>query len=142
MRIAEPTGTHRRMRRRLPSIVSLAALLNCRKATANPRDYRQKIESFPVKVPMFVMSGDLTIQGFGQEMTSRDVHFLVDEKLVTEIGERFEFLIQLPTPISRTYGCLLRCHCRLVRSEPSSAFVSGVYARIVRFSILRGRDVE
>ena len=95
-------------------------------------------ERFPVDVPLFIMTRRRIIEAQTREMSSRDVHFVVDEDKSTQIGSAFELMLQLPTPIARVHGCLLRCHCRLVRKEEVSGKPTSMFARIDSYDILRG----
>ena len=103
-----------------------------------PESDRQR---FPVDVPLFVMTRRRIIEAQTREMSSRDVHFVVDEDKSSEIGGTFELMLKLPTPIARQNGCLLRCHCRLVRREEVSGKPTAMFARIDRYDILRGSNL-
>lgn len=101
-------------------------------------DQLSEQQRFSLAVPLFVMTRRRIIEAETREMSSRDVHFVVDEDKSEQIGDAFELMMQLPTPISNPNGCLLRCHCRLVRREEQSGRPTAVYAQIDRYDILRG----
>lgn len=107
-------------------------------SNTNRQKYESERRQFPVDVPLFVMTRRRIIEAQTREMSSRDVHFVVDEDKSTQIGSAFELMLQLPTPIARPNGCLLRCHCRLVRKEEVSGKPTSMYARIDRYDILPG----
>ena len=102
-----------------------------------PRREPERLQ-FPVDVPLFVMTRRRIIEAQTRKMSSRDVHFVVDEDKSTQIGSEFELMMQLPTPIARPNGCLLRCHCRLVRKEEVQGKPTSMYARFDRYDILPG----
>lgn len=98
-------------------------------------------ERFPVEVPLFVMTRRRVIEAMTSEMSSRDVRFEVNEEEGAGIGSAFEFLIQLPTPIARPNGCLLRCHCSLLSRMEKTGKRTSMHARIDRYDILRASDL-
>jgi hypothetical protein len=94
---------------------------------------------FRISAPLTVIAGDREIPAYTRDLSNRGVYFylaLADSAL---IDRDFEFLIDMPSEITLSTSCRIRCHGRLVRKEisPKNLTGAGVAAEILDYSILR-----
>jgi hypothetical protein len=96
-------------------------------------------QRFRISAPLTVIAGDREIPAYTRDLSNRGVYFylaLADSAL---IDRDFEFLIDMPSEITLSASCRIRCRGRLVRKEVTSKNLTGagVAAEILDYSILR-----
>lgn len=96
-------------------------------------------QRFRISAPLTVIVGDREIPAYTRDLSNRGVYFylaLADSAL---IDRDFEFLIDMPSEITLSTSCRIRCRGRLVRKEITSKNLTGagIAAEILNYSILR-----
>ena len=104
-------------------------------AAANDQRGSQR---FRMSVPLTVFVGDREIPAYSRDLSNRGVYFylaLADSAL---IDRDFEFQIELPSEITLSGSCPIRCRGSLVRKEITSENLTeaGIAAKILDYSIL------
>jgi hypothetical protein len=104
--------------------------------TANERRGSQR---FKISAPLTVIVGEQEIPAYTRDLSNRGVYFYLTLPDSTLIDGDFEFLIELPSEITLTTSCRIRCRGKLVRKEVTSRNLTGagVAAEILDYSILR-----
>ncbi|HEV2486028.1 MAG TPA: PilZ domain-containing protein [Terracidiphilus sp.] len=101
-------------------------------------DDRRGSQRFKISVPITVIAEDREIPAYTRDLSNRGVYFylaLADSAL---IDSSFQFLVELPSEITLSTGCRVRCRARLVRKEMTSKNFTetGLAAEILDYSIL------
>jgi hypothetical protein len=106
------------------------------KATANERRSSQR---FKISAPLTVIVGEHEIPAYTRDLSNRGVYFFLTLPDSTMIDRDFEFLIEMPSEITLTTSCRIRCRGKLVRKEVTSRNLTGagIAAEILDYSILR-----
>ncbi len=102
----------------------------------SPKDRRQR-RRFGVNAALTVFIGRHEIPGFTRDLSNLGVYFFMDLVGKVPIDEDFEFLIELPPEITLSSCCFVRCMGHVVRTDHGSAQLTGIAARILRYSIER-----
>ena len=100
------------------------------------RDRRER-QRLGIDAPLTVLVEKREIPGFTQDLSNNGVYFFVDLADTAPIDGEFEFLIELPPEMTLSTYCLVRCRGRVVRTERASTQLTGIAARILRYSIER-----
>lgn len=103
---------------------------------------RRERRRFRINAPLTAFAGRREIPGFTQNLSNNGVYFFVDLAEMSPISGDFEFLIDLPPEITLSNCCLVRCRGKVVRTERDSAQLTGIAARILRYSIEREEAVS
>jgi hypothetical protein len=100
---------------------------------------RRGSQRFKISAPLTVLVGGDEISAFTRDLSNRGVYFYLALPDSALIDRDFEFLIEMPSEITLSSSCRIRCRGRLVRKEMTSRNVSGagVAAEILDYSILR-----
>jgi hypothetical protein len=99
-------------------------------------DRRQR-RRFGINAPLTAFIGRREIPGFTRDLNDLGVYFFLDMAGKAPIGGDFEFLIELPPEITLSTCCMVRCKGHVVRTDQGSAQLTGIAARILRYSIER-----
>lgn len=105
-------------------------------ATATERRGSQR---FRISAPLTVIAGDREISAYTRDLSNRGVYFYLSLADSALIDRDFEFLIEMPSEITLSSSCQIRCRGKLVRKEMTSRNLTGagVAAEILDYSILR-----
>lgn len=106
------------------------------KTSANERRGSQR---FRISAPVTVIAGDHEISAYTRDLSNRGVYFYLALSDSALIERDFEFLIEMPSEITLSTSCQIRCRGKLVRKEVTSRNLTGagVAAEILDYSILR-----
>jgi hypothetical protein len=100
------------------------------------KDRRQR-RRFGISAPLTVFIGRREIPGFTRDLSNLGVYFFLDLAAKAPIAGDFEFLIELPPEITLSTRCQVRCIGEVVRTDHASTQMTGIAARILRYSIER-----
>ncbi len=102
-------------------------------------DERRSSQRFRISAPLTVIAGDQEIPAYTRDLSNRGVYFYLTLPDSTMIERDFEFLIEMPSEITLTASCRIRCRGKLVRKEVTSRNLTGagIAAEILDYSILR-----
>ena len=102
-------------------------------------DERRNSQRFRISAPLTVIVGDQEIPAYTRDLSNRGVYFYLTLPDSTLIERDFEFLIEMPSEITLTASCRIRCRGKLVRKEVTSRNLTGagIAAEILHYSILR-----
>ena len=105
-------------------------------ATATERRGSQR---FRMSAPLTVIAGDREISAYTRDLSNRGVYFYLSLADSALIDRDFEFLIEMPSEITLSSSCQIRCRGKLVRKEMTSRNLTGagIAAEILDYSILR-----
>lgn len=100
---------------------------------------RRGSQRFKISAPLTVLVGGHEISAFTRDLSNRGVYFYLALSDSALIDRDFEFLIEMPSEITLSSSCRIRCRGRLVRKEMTSKNLSGagIAAEILDYSILR-----
>lgn len=100
---------------------------------------RRNSQRFKISAPLTVIAGEHEIPAYTRDLSNRGVFFYLSLQDSTLIGRDFEFLIEMPSEITLTTSCKIRCRGKLLRKEVTSKNLTGagVAAEILDYSILR-----
>ena len=100
---------------------------------------RRGSQRFKISAPLTVIVGEHEIPAYTRDLSNRGVFFYLSLPDSTLIDQDFEFLIEMPSEITLTASCRIRCRGRLVRKEVTSRNLTGagIAAEILDYSILR-----
>jgi hypothetical protein len=123
------------------STVSIASPIEavCMTEDIAAGDERRRSQRFKISAPLTVLAGDHEISAYTRDLSNRGVYFhlgLADSAL---IERDFEFLIEMPSEITLSSSCRIRCRGKLVRKETAMRNIAGagIAAEILDYSILR-----
>jgi len=104
--------------------------------TANDRRSSQR---FKISAPLMVIVGEHEIPAYTRDLSNRGVYFYLTLPDSTLIDRDFEFTIDMPSEITLTASCRIRCRGKLIRKEVTSRNLTGagIAAEILDYSILR-----
>ena len=104
--------------------------------TANDRRTSQR---FKISAPLTVIVGEHEIPAYTRDLSNRGVYFYLTLPDSTLIDRDFEFTIDMPSEITLTASCRIRCRGKLIRKEVTSRNLTGagIAAEILDYSILR-----
>ena len=104
--------------------------------TANERRGSQR---FRISAPLTVIAGDHEISAYTRDLSNRGVYFYLSLADSALIDRDFEFLIEMPSEITLSSSCRIRCRGKLIRKEMTSRNLTGagIAAEILDYSILR-----
>ena len=100
---------------------------------------RRGSQRFKISAPLTVIVGGHEISAYTRDLSTRGVYFYLGLTDSALIDKDFEFLIEMPSEITLTSSCRIRCRGRLVRKEMTTKTLTGagVAAEILAYSILR-----
>jgi hypothetical protein len=100
---------------------------------------RRGSQRFRISAPLTVVSGDREISAYTRDLSNRGVYFYLGLADSALIDRDFEFLIEMPSEITLSSSCRIRCRGRLVRKEMTSRNLTGagIAAEILDYAILR-----
>lgn len=100
---------------------------------------RRGSQRFKISAPLTVIVGGQEISAYTRDLSNRGVYFFLSMSDSALIDRDFEFLIEMPSEITLSSNCRIRCRGRLVRKEMTSRNLTGagVAAEILDYSILR-----
>lgn len=98
---------------------------------------RRERRRFGISVPLTVFAGRREIPGFTRDLSNLGVYFFLDMTDEAPMGDKFDFLIELPPEITLSTCCSVRCVGRVVRSDHASTQLTGIAAQILDYSIER-----
>ena len=100
---------------------------------------RRGSQRFRISAPLTVLVGGHEISAYTRDLSNRGVYFYLGLTDSALIDKDFEFLIEMPSEITLTSSCRIRCRGRLVRKEMTTKTLTGagVAAEILNYSILR-----
>jgi hypothetical protein len=100
---------------------------------------RRGSQRFRISAPVTVIAGDHEIAAYTRDLSNRGVYFFLALSDSALIDRDFEFLIEMPSEITLSTSCQIRCRGKLVRKEVTSRNLTGagVAAEILDYSILR-----
>jgi hypothetical protein len=100
---------------------------------------RRGSQRFKISAPLTVIVGGHEISAYTRDLSNRGVYFYLGLSDSALIDRDFEFLIEMPSEITLTSSCQIRCRGRLVRKEMTSRNLTGagIAAEILNYSILR-----
>ena len=101
-------------------------------------DDRRGSQRFRISVPLTVILEDREIPAYTRDLSNRGVYFYLASADSALIDSSFQFLVELPSEITLSSGCRVRCRGRLVRKEMTSrdSTETGLAAEILDYSIL------
>jgi hypothetical protein len=107
--------------------------------TQTTANERRSSHRFKISAPLTVIVGELEIPAYTRDLSNRGVYFYLTIPDSILIDKDFEFLIDMPSEITLTASCRLRCRGKLIRKEVTSRSLTGagVAAEILEYSILR-----
>lgn len=107
--------------------------------TTTMNEERRSSQRFRISAPLTVIVGEHEIPAYTRDLSNRGVYFYLTLPDSTLIERDFEFLIEMPSEITLTASCRIRCRGRLVRKEVTSRNLTGagIAAEILDYSILR-----
>lgn len=113
--------------------------LNMADDTTTTANERRSSQRFKISAPLTVIAGNHEIQAYTRDLSNRGVYFYVTLPDSTLIEQNFEFLIDMPSEITLTTSCRIRCRGKLVRREVTARNLTGagIAAEILDYSILR-----
>jgi hypothetical protein len=100
---------------------------------------RRGSQRFRISAPVTVIAGEHEIAAYTRDLSNRGVYFFLALSDSALIDRDFEFLIEMPSEITLSTSCQIRCRGKLVRKEVTSRNLTGagVAAEILDYSILR-----
>ncbi len=100
---------------------------------------RRSSHRFKLSAPLTVIVGEHEIRAYTRDLSNRGVYFYLTIPDSTLIDKDFEFLIEMPSEITLTSSCRIRCRGKLIRKEVTSKNLTGagIAAEILDYSILR-----
>jgi len=102
-------------------------------------DERRGSQRFKISAPLTVLVAGHEISAYTRDLSNRGVFFYLGLSDSALIDHEFEFLIEMPSEITLTTSCRIRCRGKLVRKEMTTKNLTGagVAAEILDYSILR-----
>jgi len=112
--------------------------------TTTAANERRGSQRFKISAPLTVIVGEHEIPAYTRDLSNHGVYFYLTLPDSTLIDRDFEFLIEMPSEITLTASCRIRCRGKLVRKEVTSRNLTGagVAAEILDYSILRETTVS
>jgi hypothetical protein len=100
---------------------------------------RRGSQRFRISAPLTVIAGDHEISAYTRDLSNRGVYFYLSLADSALIDRDFEFLIEMPSEITLSSSCRIRCKGKFVRKEMTSINLTGagIAAEILDYSILR-----
>jgi len=118
---------------------SLSETVRMTQDTTSSANERRGSQRFRISAPVTVIAGDHEIAAYTRDLSNRGVYFFLALSDSALIDRDFEFLIEMPSEITLSTSCQIRCRGKLVRKEVTSRNLTGagVAAEILDYSILR-----
>jgi len=107
--------------------------------TTKMANERRGSQRFKISAPLTVIVGDHEIPAYTRDLSNRGVYFFLTLPDSTLIERDFEFTIEMPSELTLTTNCQIRCHGKLIRKEVTSRNLTGagIAAEILNYSILK-----
>jgi len=96
---------------------------------------RRERQRYGINAPVTILAGSREIPGFTRDLNNFGVYFYLNLADGATVGNDFDFLLELPPEITLSTCCMVRCRGRVVRTDDSSAQMTGIAARILDYSI-------
>src|SRR5664279_4981458 len=105
--------------------------------TAATENERRGSQRYKISAPLTVIVGDHEIPAYTRDLSNRGVFFYLTLPDSTLIDRDFEFTIEMPSEITLTSSCRIRCRGKLIRKEVTSRNLTGagIAAEILDYSI-------
>jgi hypothetical protein len=118
---------------------SLSETVRMTQDTILSANERRGSQRFRISAPVTVIAGEHEIAAYTRDLSNRGVYFFLALSDSALIDRDFEFLIEMPSEITLSTSCQIRCRGKLVRKEVTSRNLTGagVAAEILDYSILR-----
>lgn len=118
------------------TVNEIAQMMQDELTSANERRSSQR---FKISAPLTVLTGEHEIPAYTRDLSNRGVYFYLTLPDSALIERDFEFTIEMPSEITLSANCRIRCHGKLVRKEVTSRNLTGagVAAEILNYAILR-----
>jgi hypothetical protein len=101
-------------------------------------DERRESQRYKLSVPLTVMVAGREVSAYTRDMSNRGVFFYLAMDDGPLPDRDFEFVAELPPEITLSTCCRIRCQGQAVRTEQISVDMTGVAAKILDYSIVRG----
>jgi len=100
---------------------------------------RRGSQRFKISAPLTVIAGEREIAAYTRDLSNRGVYFYLTSADSGLVDGDFEFMIEMPSEITLTSSCRIRCKGKLIRKEMTSKNLTGagIAAEILDYSILR-----
>lgn len=100
---------------------------------------RRGSQRFRISAPLTVIVAGHEISAYTRDLSNRGVYFFLALSDSALVDRDFEFLIEMPSEITLSSSCRIRCRGRLVRKEMAARNLTGagIAAEILDYSILR-----
>ncbi len=100
---------------------------------------QRKDQRSGLRAPLTVIVGDREIPARSRDLSTQGVYFYLSIEDSAMIDRDFNCLVDIPSEITRSRSCRIRCLCRLVRKETNSGNSAevGIAAEILTYSILQ-----
>lgn len=99
---------------------------------------RRWSQRFKVNAPISIFLADRFLSGFTRDMSNRGIYFYLDSAEASSLeGGNLEFLVELPSEITISTCCQVRCVGKLMRIEPGRSNLTGYAAEILKYKIVR-----
>ena len=98
---------------------------------------RREARRFNMTLPMRILSLDSDfheLKAFTRDVSYRGLYFLAEAQ--PKVGASIEFVITLPEQVTRSGDVNIRCHGKVVRTEPTQNGKTGIAAKIDRYEFL------
>jgi hypothetical protein len=85
---------------------------------------------------MTLHKGSRDVVAFTRNLSNQGVYFCISSSDSPELGELFEFLIELPAEVTLSDSCRILCFGRAVRIQRFPWNETGVAAEILHYDII------
>ncbi len=138
----EQTSETQKMQDKTQTLVDeriLEETVPMKKDTTTAANERRDSQRFKISAPLTVIAGEREIPAYTRDLSNRGVFFYLSLQDSTLIDRDFEFMIEMPSEITLTTSCKIRCRGKLLRKEVTSKNLTGagIAAEILDYSILR-----
>jgi len=114
--------------------------------SANPRpalhSERRETRRFTVNLPLTVSIDDCESPAYTRDLSNRGVYFYLQNTASENLGQEFDFVVELPPEITLSTSWRIRCRAKLMRRDRASKDTSGIAAEILNYRILHQSESE
>src|SRR5580704_17517637 len=100
-----------------------------------PENDRRRRPRFRMRAPVTLFLADGGIQAYTRDLSNRGVYFYLSSTDSNLHDRVIEFQVELPPEVTLSTSCSIRCWGHLIRKEKASGGLTGVAAKILRYSI-------